>query len=151
MAKICLFANFIIAQTGTVRGIILDANNQPIDAVNIKTSAGTGTQTNKNGFFKIIIPANENVTLTMTHIAHKRIQFTVKLKNGEDYEIFPIMSTTTEQIDIVVIESGKRKAVEGIQTVSAETVRLIPGANPGVENLLMSFPGINNNNELSTQ
>lgn len=146
-----LFANFIIAQTGTVRGIILDANNQPIDAVNIKTSVGTGTQTNKNGFFKIIIPANENVTLTMTHIAHKRIQFTVKLKNGEDYEIFPIMSTTTEQIDIVVIESGKRKAVEGIQTVSAETVRLIPGANPGVENLLMSFPGINNNNELSTQ
>ncbi|EDP96327.1 TonB-dependent receptor [Kordia algicida OT-1] len=146
-----LFANFIIAQTGTVRGIILDANNQPIDAVNIKTSVGTGTQTNKNGFFKIVVPANENVTLTMTHIAHKRIQFTVKLKNGEDYEIFPIMSTTTEQIDIVVIESGKRKAVEGIQTVSAETVRLIPGANPGVENLLMSFPGINNNNELSTQ
>ncbi|MFK7748680.1 MAG: carboxypeptidase-like regulatory domain-containing protein [Kordia sp.] len=141
----------MFAQTGTVRGVILDANNKPIDAVNIKTSVGTGTQTNKNGFFKIVVPANEKVTLTLTHISHKLIQFTVQLKNGEDYEIFPIMSTTTEQIETVIIDSQKRKAVQGIQTVSAETVRLIPGANPGVENLLMSFPGVNNNNELSTQ
>lgn len=146
-----LFASVMFAQTGTVRGVILDANNKPIDAVNIKTSVGTGTQTNKNGFFKIVVPANEKVTLTLTHISHKLIQFTVQLKNGEDYEIFPIMSTTTEQIETVIIDSQKRKAVQGIQTVSAETVRLIPGANPGVENLLMSFPGVNNNNELSTQ
>ncbi|MGH1384777.1 TonB-dependent receptor [Kordia sp.] len=141
----------MLAQTGTVRGVILDANNEPIEGVNIKTSVGTGTQTNKNGFFKIAIPANEKVTLTFTHIAHKPITVTVELKNGEDYEMFPIMSTTAEQIGQVVIDSRKRKAVQGIQTVSAEAVRLIPGANPGVENLLMSFPGINNNNELSTQ
>lgn len=146
-----LFASILFAQTGTVRGVILDANNQPIDAVNIKTSVGTGTQTNKNGFFKIVIPANEKVTLTFTHIAHKPITVTVQLKNGEDYDFYPIMSTTAEQIGAVVIDSRKRKAVEGITTISAETVRLIPGANPGVENLIMSLPGVSNNNELSTQ
>ncbi|KAB8152920.1 TonB-dependent receptor plug domain-containing protein [Kordia sp. TARA_039_SRF] len=146
-----LFASFLVAQTGTVRGVILDGNNQPIDAVNIKTSVGTGTQTNKNGFYKIVIPSDEKVTLTFTHIAHKTITVTVQLKNGEDYEFYPVMSTTAEQIGAVVIDSRKRKTVEGITTLSAETVRLIPGANPGVENLIMSLPGVSNNNELSTQ
>jgi hypothetical protein len=141
----------LVAQTGTVRGVILDENNQPIDDVNIKTSVGTGTKTNKNGFFKIVIPANQKVTLTFTHIAHKNITLTVQLKNGEDYEIFPIMSKTTEQIGTVIIDSRKRKAVQGITTLSAETVALTPGANPGVENLLKSLPGVSGNNELSTQ
>ncbi|WP_298513328.1 TonB-dependent receptor [uncultured Kordia sp.] len=141
----------MLAQTGTVRGVILDGDKQPIDAVNIKTSAGTGTQTNKNGFFKIVIPANEKVTLTFTHIAHKPIIITVELKNGEDYDFFPVMSTTAEQIGTVILDSRKRKAVQGIEVLSAETVRLIPGATPGVENLLKSLPGVSGNNELSTQ
>lgn len=146
-----LLTNLLIAQTGTVRGVILDAKNQPIEAVNVKTSLGTGTQTNKNGFFIISVPADTQITLTFSHISHKDIKLTVLLKNGEDYEFYPIMSTSEEQIGAVILDSRKRKAVEGIQTLSAETVRLIPGANPGVENLIMSLPGVSNNNELSTQ
>lgn len=146
-----LFANFIIAQTATVRGVILDENNKPIENVNISTNVDTGTQTNKNGFFKIVIPANKKVTLTFSHITHKNITITLQLKNGEDYEFHPVMNESAEQIGVVVVDSRRRKEVQGIQTVSAETVRLIPGANPGVENLIMSLPGVNNNNELSTQ
>ncbi|WP_046745771.1 TonB-dependent receptor [Kordia zhangzhouensis] len=146
-----LLTNLLIAQTGTVRGVILDAKNHPIEAVNVKTSLGTGTQTNKNGFFIISVPADTQITLTFSHISHKDIKLTVLLKNGEDYEFYPIMSTSEEQIGAVILDSRKRKAVEGIQTLSAETVRLIPGANPGVENLIMSLPGVSNNNELSTQ
>ncbi len=146
-----LFANFIIAQTATVRGVILDENNKPIENVNISTNVDTGTQTNKNGFFKITIPANKKITLTFSHITHKNITITLQLKNGEDYEFHPVMNESAEQIGVVVVDSRRRKEVQGIQTVSAETVRLIPGANPGVENLIMSLPGVNNNNELSTQ
>lgn len=146
-----LFANFIIAQTATVRGVILDENNKPIENVNISTNVDTGTQTNKNGFFKIVIPADKKVTLTFSHITHKNITITLQLKNGEDYEFHPVMNNSAEQIGVVVVDSRRRKEVQGIQTVSAETVRLIPGANPGVENLIMSLPGVNNNNELSTQ
>ncbi|WP_430409602.1 TonB-dependent receptor [Kordia sp.] len=146
-----LFANFIIAQTATVRGVILDKNNKPIENVNVSSSVDTGTQTNKNGFFMIAIPADEKITLTFSHITHKNITITLQLKNGEEYEFHPVMSESAEQIGVVVLDSRRRKDVQGIQTVSAETVRLIPGANPGVENLLMSLPGVNNNNELSTQ
>ncbi|WP_046757646.1 TonB-dependent receptor [Kordia jejudonensis] len=144
-------ANFIIAQTATIRGVILDKNNAPIENVNISTSVDSGTKTNKNGFFKIVIPADEKITLTFSHISHKTITVTIQLKNGEDYEFNPVMSESTEQIGTVIIDSRKRKAVQGIETISAETVRLIPSANPGVENIIMSFPGVNNNNELSTQ
>ena len=35
--------------------------------------------------------------------------------------------------------------------IEPQTVRLIPGANAGVENIIKTLPGVYSNNELSTQ
>ncbi|MBR9757041.1 MAG: TonB-dependent receptor [Algicola sp.] len=138
------------AQTGTLKGIILDENNAPIGDVNI-TAQKTGTTTNQNGFFLLKIPANQEVTVSFTHLAFKTIQATFTLKNGESMEFNPVMSSNVEQISTVVISSEKRKAIEGIITLEPKTIRKIPGANAGVENLLKTLPGVSGNNELSTQ
>ncbi|MBU3822358.1 TonB-dependent receptor plug domain-containing protein [Flavobacteriaceae bacterium XHP0103] len=138
------------SQTATVRGVILNEDNAPVSNVNIKTGL-TGTQSNENGFFIIKIPANQDVEIEFTHLSHKKIVSTFHLKNGEDYEFNPIMNNTTEQIATVIISSNNEKEIEGITTLKPETIRKIPGANAGVENLLMTLPGVSNNNELSTQ
>ncbi|MCB4808288.1 carboxypeptidase-like regulatory domain-containing protein [Tamlana sp. 62-3] len=145
-----LFSVNIFAQTAIVKGIILDENNLPIENVNIKT-ANYGTQTNANGFYLLKIPANKNITLTFTHLSHKKVTSTFNLKNAEETEFNPVMSTTIEQIAAVVVTNTSRKAIEGVVTLKPETIRNIPGANAGVENLLMTLPGVSNNNELSTQ
>jgi TonB-dependent Receptor Plug Domain/CarboxypepD_reg-like domain len=138
------------SQTATIKGVILDENNIPIENVNIKADL-IGTQTNENGFFSIEIPANQDVKIEFTHISRKKIVSTFNLKNGEDFEFNPVMNTTTEQIATVVVSSKRQKEVEGITTLNPETIRKIPGANAGIENLLMTLPGVSNNNELSTQ
>ncbi|WP_242205304.1 TonB-dependent receptor [Aestuariivivens insulae] len=138
------------AQTATVKGVILDNNNNPVTSVNIKAGA-VGTETNDNGFYSLKIPANQDITIAFTHLSYKRVVTTFNLKNGEEYEFNPVLNASVEQIATVVISGNKRKDVEGITVLAPETIRKIPGANAGVENLLLTLPGVSNNNELSTQ
>ncbi|NND11853.1 MAG: TonB-dependent receptor plug domain-containing protein [Flavobacteriaceae bacterium] len=140
----------VVSQTGTIRGVILDESNLPLENVNV--SAGElGTQSNENGFYTIRIPAKEDVNLEFTHLAHERITATFNLKNGEEIEFNPVMKISIEQIGTVVISGNQRKAVEGITTITPEIIRTIKGAQPGVENILKTLPGVNITNELSTQ
>ncbi|WP_051238751.1 TonB-dependent receptor plug domain-containing protein [Gaetbulibacter saemankumensis] len=141
---------FSFCQTATIKGIILDELNTPISNVNIKAN-NNGTITNSNGFYSLNIPANQDISVEFTHISHKRIISVFNLKNGESFEFNPVMSTTIEQIATVTIKSSKQKEVEGIISLEPEAIRKIPGANAGVENLLLTLPGVSNNNELSTQ
>ncbi|MEP3836152.1 MAG: carboxypeptidase-like regulatory domain-containing protein [Algibacter sp.] len=141
---------FSFAQNATLRGVILDEKNQPIENVNIKTET-SGAQTNANGFYTLTIPAGIDIAVAFTHISHKKIVSTFNLKNGENLEFNPVMSTTIEQIATVIVNSNRRKEVEGIITLKPDAIRKIPGANAGVENLLLTLPGVSNNNELSTQ
>ncbi len=138
------------SQTATIRGIILDENNTPVANVNIKANT-KGTVSNNNGFYIIEIPANQDVSIEFTHLSNKKIVSIFNLKNGEDYEFNPVMSTSVEQIATVVVTNKRQREVEGIITLKPETIRKIPGANAGVENLLLTLPGVSNNNELSTQ
>ena len=138
------------SQTATIKGIILDENNTPIPNVNIKANT-KGTVSNNNGFYILEIPANKDVSIEFTHLSHKKIVSIFNLKNGEDYEFNPVMSTSVEQIAMVIVTNKRQREVEGIITLKPETIRKIPGANAGVENLLLTLPGVSNNNELSTQ
>lgn len=138
------------SQMATISGIILDEKNIPIENVNIKAGL-EGTQTNATGFFSLKIPANQDVEIQFTHIAYKTIRSIFNLKNGEYFEFNPVMNTTVEQMSTVVISSRRQKDIEGITTLNPETIRKLPSANAGVENLLMTLPGVSNNNELSTQ
>ncbi|MFD0860930.1 carboxypeptidase-like regulatory domain-containing protein [Sungkyunkwania multivorans] len=139
------------SQTATVRGVVLDENNVGLADVNIITSTGEGSQTNENGFYLIEIPAEREVTIIFSHISHKNSSVTLTLGKDDDYELNPIMNTEVEEFGEVIVTANRRKAVQGIKTISPKAIRLIPGANAGVENVLKSLPGVNSNNELSTQ
>jgi len=141
---------FALAQTASVNGVILSEGEFPLQAVNIKTET-TGTSTNENGFYKLTIPSNTDVTIVYSHVSHKNVTVTVNLKNGEIFEFNPILKTDVDQIETIVINGRKRKDVQGIITIDPKTLTKIPGAQAGVENLLKTLPGVSGNNELSTQ
>ena len=75
----------------------------------------------------------------------------MNLDRNEDYEFNPQLQIDVEQITEVVITGRENKQVQGVTTISPATVRRIPGANAGVENLIKSLPGVGGNDELSTQ
>lgn len=143
--------NVIAAQSAIIRGVILDESNQPIEDVNIKAKTGQGTTSNKNGFYEIKIPSDQPVTITFSHLAHRRVEQTFDLKNGQEIEYNPVLKTDVEQIATVVINTNTRQSVDGVTSIAPELLRTIKGAQPGVENILKTLPGVNISNELSTQ
>jgi hypothetical protein len=140
----------LLAQTARIKGVILDKNNQPVDNVNVSYSS-IGTQSNKNGFYDIKVPANQKVTLVFTHVSLKKITITFSLDSNEQKEFNPVMSDQEEQMGEVIVTSNNRKLIQGVATIEPEIIRKIPGANAGIENILKTLPGVNSNNELSTQ
>ena len=140
----------LLAQNATIKGVILDESNVPLSGVNVTYNV-SGTLTDFNGYYLLEIPSNQDVTITFSHISNKNVQITVNLDPNEDYEFNPVMKTDVEQIATVIIKGRENKRVEGITSITPETIRKIPGANAGVENLLKSLPGVSGNNELSTQ
>ncbi len=145
-----LTATTLFAQKATVRGVILDDQNLPIAGVTI-SQGEAGTLSDFNGYYIIQIPSKQDVTLVFSHVSHKKVSLKLNLSVNADYEFNPVMSTTVEQITEVVIKGRENKRVEGITNITPDIIRKMVGAQPGVENLLKSLPGVNGNNELSTQ
>jgi hypothetical protein len=137
------------AQTAFVNGVVLDKKNSPVESVNVSCLTHS-TQTDKNGFYQISIPANQDVIVEFTHVSLKKSSVKLSLKSNEVYVFNIYMSDQTEQMGEVVINNNK-KSVQGILTFEAKDIRFIPGANAGIENVLKTLPGVNSNNELSTQ
>ncbi|GAB4162492.1 MAG: carboxypeptidase-like regulatory domain-containing protein [Winogradskyella sp.] len=123
----------------------------PIENVNIKASTGEGAATNINGFFELRIPSDIEVTVEFTHLGHKRVIQKFNLKNGQELEYNPVMKVEAEQFAEVVITTNTRQNEDGVVTISPRTLRTIKGAQPGIENILKTLPGVNISNELSTQ
>ena len=140
----------LTAQTARIKGIILDSNNKPVDNVNV-VCLSKATQSNANGFFDLAVPANQKVIVIFTHISLKKTTVSVQLKPNEDYEFNLVMNDSEEQMGEVIVVSKNKKRVQGITTIEPEVIRKIPGANAGIENILKTLPGVNSNNELSTQ
>ncbi|MEC5164719.1 hypothetical protein RCH18_000438 [Flavobacterium sp. PL11] len=140
----------ISAQSARIRGIILDKNNQPVENVNISCLNVT-SRSNSNGFYDLKIPANEKVNIVFTHVSLKKITMSFTFYANEQREFNPVMNDREEQMGEVIVSSKNRKVIQGVTVIEPEMIRKIPGANAGIENILKSLPGVNSNNELSTQ
>lgn len=154
MKKIVLLLLFLpmisLAQrTAILKGTIKDKFNNPIENVSIQFDA-TGTTTDENGNYQIRIPVKESISIVFSHVSYRSLTENITATGVNTYRFSPTLVLKTEKLTEVIIKNNK-KAAEGITTIDIKLVKRIPGANAGVENLLMTFAGVNNNNELSTQ
>ena len=138
------------AQTARIKGVILDKNNNPVENVNVSCLNLT-THSNENGFYDLKVPANQKAIVLFTHVSLKKITLSFTLNTNEQKEFNPVMNDQEEQMGEVIVSSNYKKSILGIATIEPEIIRKIPGANPGIENILKTLPGVNSNNELSTK
>ena len=138
------------AQTTTIlRGVIKDTNNQAIEGVNIQFNT-VGTTSDKNGNYSLRIPLNQSITITYSHIAHYSFTKEITATSKNLMRFSPILTPKTEALKEIVVKNNKKNAA-GITKIDVLKAKNIIGPNAGVENILMTLPGVNNNNELSTQ
>jgi hypothetical protein len=143
-----LIPSLALAQkTAILKGVVKNKNNAPIKDVSIKYGT-TGTSTDANGRYQIRIPVGKEITLVFSHVSHHTITRKYTANRVSTYRLSILMTLKTEQLDEVIIKNLKND-VTGIKTIDKKIISRIPGG--GLENTLMTLPGVNNNNELSTQ
>lgn len=134
-------------KTAILKGTIKDKNNNPIENVSIKYG-NTGTTTDAKGRYQIRVPVNKEVIIVFSHVSHHTITKTYTAQRVTTYRYSFTMTLKTEKLDEVVIKDRTKDAT-GIVTIDKRLINKLPGGS--LENVLMTFAGINNNNELSTQ
>ncbi|MDP2541424.1 TonB-dependent receptor [Tenacibaculum discolor] len=145
-----LFPSLVFAQkTATVKGIITNKFNTPIEGVAI-SYLSKGTTTDANGMYQFTIPIRKTVTVTFTHVSYKTLVKKFTSRGKRNFNFSPILQIKSEELEEVIVKNQQKEA-QGITKIKTKKVKNILGANAGVENILMTLPGVSNNNELSTQ
>ncbi|MDZ7614815.1 MAG: carboxypeptidase-like regulatory domain-containing protein [Flavobacteriaceae bacterium] len=138
-----------LAQTAEIKGKITDENGLPIAGVSVFNKS-TGVNSDDNGEFTIRIPSNISVNLSFSHISFETHNASFKIPSGKSVIYTTKLKAKSVEIEEVIVRDEK-KISTGNVLVKTETIKNIPGANAGVENILKTLPGVNFNNELSTQ
>tara|TARA_R110001583_G_scaffold77623_4_gene211240 strand:- start:30124 stop:32574 length:2451 start_codon:yes stop_codon:yes gene_type:complete len=144
-----LVSSICTAQNSVIKGIIKNTNNEPIEGVSI-AYLNNGTTSNKNGEYKLNVPGGIKIKVVFRHISYATFTETVTIPKNKTYRFSPKLAFKVEKIDEVIVQNTKKEA-QGFIKINAADVAKIPGANNGIENILMTLAGVNNNNELSTQ
>lgn len=154
MKKLFLFI-FIIPfvlqgqNTTTLKGVVTNKQNSPIKDVTV-SFLNNGTTTNEKGYYEITIPVRKTIEVVFSHVSYIKHTKKITLRSNRTLTYSPILISLNKELNEVVVKNNNNSA-KGIKTIDVAKVKRLPGANAGVENLLMTLAGVNNNNELSTQ
>lgn len=153
----CIFALLLIAtiasaqNTATVYGTILNADNAPIEDVQVAVigTAISPVFTNKSGAFELKVPANKELEVVFYNLNYVQEKFKIKLAAGERYE------RNTKLVLNQKLQLTEVEVTDNIRTTSAirldpKVVSFIPSASGDFNAVLFSQPGVSSRNELSS-
>ena len=115
-----LFSNFVLGQTATVAGVILDDYDNPVENVNVSYLTTT-TTTNASGFYTLEVPANKKITIVFTHVSLNKGSATLTLVPNEKYELYFKMTSNAQKLEDVVILNDKKR-LQGIISLTPEVI-----------------------------
>ncbi len=145
-----LLPSFLVAQKTTIlKGTVKNNKKEPIEKVSIKFG-NSGAVTDKGGNYQIRIPYKKEINLIFSHVSYRTFTKKITANSRNTVRFSPILTLKTEQLEEIVIKDNRKRA-EGITNIDVRKAKNIIGPNAGVENVLMTLPGVSNNNELSTQ
>ena len=145
-----LLPSFLVAQKTTIlKGTVKNSKNESVSEVSIKY-LNTGTTTDDKGNYSIRIPLDVEITLVFSHVSYQTVTKKITATNRNTIRFSPMLILKTESLKEIVIKDNKKEA-QGITKIDINKAKNVIGPNAGVENVLMTLPGVNNNNELSTQ
>ena len=140
------------AQTSTsfYKGVVVDENRSPIEGVFVSQDAKpTGVHSRSNGYFELLVPRAMPVRVRFEALGRRSLQKVV-FREGSEGAVDTVMlvATSGDLEDVRVVADGKRQEA-GLIAVDASQARVNPSAVGGIEGLLKTFVG--SNNELTSQ
>ena len=144
---ISLFANEV-----RVFGYVLDTDNRGVDLANVYVEENTtiGTTTNQNGYYEFFVDIQDTITLVYSMIGYETIRqqlYTTRNVIGVNV----VLPTNEEMLNEITVR-GIQRQTNTMDHVDIATARLMPDATGGgIESLLITFAGVSQNNEMSSQ
>lgn len=145
----CLFMAF--ADKVSISGKVVDNEDKPIEfaTVQIKGTA-IGTNTDLQGKYSLSIAEKDTIDVVFSCIGFKTVNQRL-IKPKGDITLNVRLLTDSQLLDEVQVE-GFRSNINGMQSFDANSFRLSPDISGGsVESLIATMPGVNSNNEMSSQ
>ena len=143
----------VLAQSQKVRiyGYVVDTDNRGIELVNVYVKqTQTGTTTNKNGYYDLNFEYSDSITIVYSMIGYKALETTL-LPTQRVMQISTILEEDRELLDEVEVKAIRRQT-NSMDQVDITAVKLMPdAAGGGIESMLITFAGVQQNNELSSQ
>jgi len=137
--------------TAIIYGKITDADNRPVELVNISVlGLSGGTMTDKNGSYKLFVPANKKIIIAVSFIGYNTEKIELFLKPDEKKQIDKLLTISTTQLPDVEVKEQKYRE-SNLILIKPKTVKQIPSISGGVEAIIKTLPGVSSNTELSSQ
>lgn len=153
---ICLLVGVLIsiptiAHNVRMYGYVLDTDNRGIELANVYIEGTTtGTSTNQNGYYDLTFEHTDTVVVVYSMIGYETIRQQI-------YTINPVLGvnvvlpTNEEMLNEVTVRAFQRQT-STMDRGDVGVVRLMPdAAGGGIESMLVTFAGVRQNNELSSQ
>lgn len=143
----------LYAQNASVAGFVSDADGRAIALVSVgvvNLEKPIGTSTDEKGFFTLSVPAGIELEVKFSHTSYNPYKQTITLQPGQKRTLKVILSSAQIELEGVSVD-GTRQSNTGYVNLSPLSGQTLPSITGGVEGLVMSLPGVNNNNELSSQ
>ena len=141
------------AKTPQVRlyGYVLDTDNRGIELANVYIEGTTvGTTTNQNGYYDITVEMGDTIVMVYSMIGYETIRQQLYTRN-DVLGVNVVLPTNEEMLSEVTVR-GIQRQTGTMDRTDVSIARLMPDATGGgIESLLITFAGVRQNNEMSSQ
>lgn len=141
----------INAENVKISGKVIDNEDKPIEFGTVRV-AGTalGTNTNLKGDYTLTIAQKDTIEMVFSCVGFKTVKHKLINPKGDltlNVRLYP-MDVDLKEFEVI----GFRNNINGMQSFDTESFKLSPDVSGGsVEAMITTMPGVNSNNEMSSQ
>lgn len=148
-----LFAGISAAMAENVRisGKVVDSEDKPVEFATVRiANTAIGTNTSLKGDYSLSVAPKDTLEIVFSCIGFKTVNHKLINAKGDitmNVRLYPL-DVDLREIEVV----GYRHNSNGMQSLNTESYKLAPDVSGGsVESLISTMPGVNSNNEMSSQ
>ena len=132
-------------------GYVLDSDNRGIELANVYVEGTThGTTTNQNGYYDLTVEMADTIIMVYSMIGYESIRQQLYTQN-KVLGVNVVLPTNEEMLNEITVR-GIHHQTGTMERTDVGVARLMPDATGGgIENLLITFAGVRQNNEMSSQ
>ena len=142
----------VVARHTRIYGYVTDSDNRGIELANVFARCGQqeGTSTNRNGYYELVVECEDTVQLEFSMLGYATVRQRL-IRPNEVVNVNVELTTESEWLQEVEVR-GIQHQQGTLDRIDASAARIMPDATGGsIESILITFAGVNQNNELSSQ